>query len=175
MGTCIICGEMFDKKGKHPNQKTCSNKCSEDNRRNIRKLCMKNYKQNHTVEEIKKKIQDYKERNKEKLKLKSREKYLIRKDTEHHKQYVKKYYEEHKEATKLRAKLHKIKNRETYNKLRKERRANTDYPNTDKYFLYQLAGRLEVSTEIITPELLEAYKQFLQLKREVKNVRTKSI
>lgn len=173
--SCIVCGNSFYVKMGKTNTKTCSDVCSKINRRDIVKRCGDNYKKKHSPEEIKLKKQEYRKNNLEKIKIQQRKYSHVWRDTERYKKYKKEYYEKHKSEIKLRAKLHKLKNKDKYNLLRKKRRKEGDYKNTDKYWLYALARRLNVPTSIINNELLNTYKLFVILKREVKNVKTNSI
>lgn len=70
---------------------------------------------------------------------------------------------------KNRARLKRDKSNGKYQKWLK-RTKNSDY-----YFKYQFSNRSDISPDQVSVEVLEAYKTFIQLKREVRSVRAKSI
>ena len=148
--TCIVCGILFDPVG---NFKTCSDECKKKNIQAKNKRNLEAFLRNHP-DHYQERLRKYRESRGDKFRPRNMDNKLT--PTE-------------------RSTIWRRNNRERYNKSRKDWRNRNNYKNTDAYFKYIFSSGSKISTNEIPPELLESYKLYVKLKREVRNVKTNCI
>ena len=141
---CKVCGTLFTPFG---NDKTCSDKCKKENRSNISKKALGKFYETHP---------DYYQKQRLKYREARGDKFRPRNIN-------------NKITPSERSKIWANNNKERKNKTKREWRIKTNYKDSDAYFKYLFSSKIEISANEIPKELLEAYKTYIQLKREVSN------